>query len=142
MDFHTAVTHLVTDLTPRPWNYTDAPGTVLTVAPAGLPEDPGCAEVLIFVSAPEQPGTEAGVPSRDIPAMIDALTSNRMWSYDTLDDVSVTLLPFGGGGMTLAVSPDPDAAEDPPQVHIPEAEHPPFAAALRRALNAARGWES
>lgn len=83
---------------------------------------------------------EAGIPSRDLPAMIDALIGNRRWSYDTLDDVAVVLTPFGGGGMLLALSVDLEA-EDEPQIHIPEAQRLPLASALRRALDVARAWE-
>jgi hypothetical protein len=72
--------------------------------------------------------------------MIDALTSNRLWSYDTLDDVGVQLTPFGGGGMILAISVDLEA-DDEPQTWIPESQRLPLASALRRALDVARAWE-
>lgn len=141
MDFRDALNTVIAELTPQPWDYTDNAGTTLTVIPAGLREDPGCAEVIVRIKAIGQFfDADAGVPSRDLPAMIDALTANRLWSYDTLDDVGVQLTPFGGGGMILAVSVDLEA-DDEPQIHIPEAQRLPLASALRRALDVARGWE-
>lgn len=142
MDFQQAINTVIAELTPQPWDYTDNAGTTLTVIPAGLREDPGCAEVLIRIKAIGQFfDAEAGIPSRDMLAMIDALTGNRLWSYDTLDDVGVQLAPFGGGGMLLALSVDLEA-DDEPQIHIPEPQRLPLASALARALDVARGWES
>lgn len=85
---------------------------------------------------------EAGIPTADLPGLVDALSGFRLWSHDTLDDVTVQLLPFGGGGMILALSEDPEAETAGPQVHVPEAQRLPLAAALGRALDVARGWES
>jgi hypothetical protein len=141
MDFRDALNTIRAELTPQPWDYTDNAGTTLTVIPAGLREDPGCAEVTVRIKAIGQFfDADAGIPSRDLPAMIDALTGNQVWSYDTLDDVGVQLTPFGGGGMILAISVDPEA-DDEPQIHIPETQRLPLASALRRALDVARGWE-
>lgn len=141
MDFHTALNSVAADLTPQPWDYTTHDGVItLTVIPAGLREDPGCAEVLIRISAIGQFfDVEARMPSRDLPAMIDALTGNRLWSYDT-DDVWAQLAPFGGGGMMLTLSEDLED-DDAPQIHIPEAQRLPLASALARALDVARSWE-
>jgi hypothetical protein len=141
MDFNTALNTVRAELTPQPWDYTDNAGTTLTVIPAGLREDPGCAEVIVRIRALAQFfDADAGIPSRDLPAMIDALTGNQVWSYDTLDDVCVQLTPFGGGGMILAISVDLEA-DDEPQIHIPEVQRLPLASALSRALDVARGWE-
>src|ERR1043166_5987564 len=110
MDFNDALSIVIAELTPQPWDYTDAAGTTLTVIPAGLPEDRGSAEVNVRITALAQfDAVEAGVPSRDLPAMIDALTGNQLWSYTTLDDVEAQLVPFGGGGMLLALSVDLEA---------------------------------
>lgn len=142
MDFRDALNNVIAELTPQPWDYTTPDGiTTLTVIPAGLREDPGCAEVLIRIKAVGQFfAVEAGIPSRDLPAMIDALSGNRLWSYDT-DDVWAELTPFGGGGMILTITEDLED-DDAPQIHIPEAQRLPLASALRRALDVARGWES
>lgn len=141
MDFQNALNTAIAELTPQPWDYTDATGTTLTVIPAGLREDPGCAEVIVRIRAlAHSVDIEAGVPSRDLPSMIDALTGNRLWSYDTLDDITVILTPFGGGGMLLALSEDLDATEES-QVHVPEEQRLPLASALSRALDVARAWE-
>lgn len=141
MDFQQALNTVIAELTPQPWDYTDNAGTTLTVIPAGLREDPGCAEVYVRIKAIGQFfDAEAGIPSRVLPGMIDALTGNRTWSYDT-DEVIAEVTPFGGGGMILTVSEDYEAAEDQPQILIPEAQRMPLASALRRALDVARGWE-
>lgn len=143
MDFRDALTTVIAELTPQPWDYTDNAGTTLTVIPAGLREDPGRAEVIVRIKAIGQFfDADAGIPSRDLPAMIDALTSNQPWTYDTLDDVTADLAPSSRGGMWLSIMPeDPDAVDDQPQIHIPEAQRLPLASALRRALDVARGWE-
>lgn len=141
MDFHTALNTVIAKLTPQPWDYTDTAGTTLTVIPAGLREDPGCAEVIVRIKAIGQFfDADAGIPSRDLPGMIEALTGNRLWSYDTLDEVGVQLTPFGGGGMILAISVDLEA-DDEPQIHVPESQRLPLASALRRALDVAHSWE-
>ncbi|MDX3165882.1 hypothetical protein PV516_19030 [Streptomyces scabiei] len=143
MDSHTAPNQAAADRTPRPWDYT-APGdiTTLTVVPAGLRADPGCAEVRVRISALGQFfDADAGIPSRDIPAMIDALTANQQWSYDTPDDVGVELAPSTRSGMWLTLSVDLEA-DDEPQIHIPETLRLPLTSVLQAALTVARGWES
>lgn len=142
MDFRDALNTVTAEFTPQPWDYTDSAGATLTVIPAGLREAPGCAEVYVRITVDKTHGAEAAIPSRDLPAMIDALTSNRMWSFETIDDISCDLTPFGGGGMLLTLSADPDAVEEQPQIHIPEVQRLPLASALRRALDVARGWEA
>lgn len=141
MDFPAALNQISTDLTPQPWTYTDTSGTTLTVTPAGLPEDPGMAEVYVRITAPGTDPIEAGVLTTDLPAMIDALAGNRMWSYETLIGVYCDLSPFGGGGMLLILSEDVEAVEAQPQVHVPEGQRLPLASALARALDVARSWE-
>ncbi|KAF2774637.1 hypothetical protein [Streptomyces sp. OM5714] len=141
MDFETAIASVTADLTPQPWAYTATDGAHLTVIPAGLREDPDCAEVLVRITDSGQT-IEAGIPTAYLPGLIDALTGYRLWSHDTLDDVTVHLAPFGGGGMILALTDDPEAETAGPQVHVPEAQRLPLASALRRALDVARGWES
>lgn len=143
MDFKHALNAVIAELTPQPWDYTDNAGTTLTVIPAGLREDPGCAEVIVRIKAIGQFfDADAGIPSSDLPAMIDALVGNRWWTYDTLDDIGVELTPSSGGGMWLSIMPeDPDLVDDQPQIRIPEAQRLPLASALRRALDVARAWE-
>jgi hypothetical protein len=141
MDFQQALNTFIAELTPQPWHYTTHDGGItLTVIPAGLREDEGCAEVLIRIKAIGQFfEVEAGIPSRDLPGMIEALTANRPWSHDTLDALC-ELTPFSGATV-LAVTEDHDAEEDRPQVHIPEVQRMPLASALARALDVAKGWE-
>lgn len=142
MDFNDALNQVIAELTPQPWDYTDTSGTTLTVIPAGLREDPGMAEILIRITTPGTEPIEAGIITTDLPVMIDALTGNRLWSHETLVGTWCELVPFGGGGMLLILSDDPEAVEAQPQVHVPEAQRLPLASALRRALDVARGWES
>lgn len=140
MNFRDALNNVIAELTPQPWDYTDNAGTTLTVIPAGLREDPGCAEVIVRIKAIGQFfDADAGIPSRDLPAMIDALTDNRPWSYDTLDDVGVELAPADRGGMRLTLSVDLE--DNQPEILVPESQRLPLASALRRALDVARGWE-
>lgn len=142
-DFRQALDTVIAELTPQPWYYTTHDGGItLTVIPAGLREDPGCAEVLIRISAIGQFfDAEAAPTTTHLPAMIDALTMNKSWSHDT-DDFTIGLMPSGGGGMWLTVSEDLEAVEDQPQIHIPEAQRMPLVSALRRAADVAAGWES
>ena len=142
MDFHTALNQAVTELTPQPWDYTASDGTTLTVIPAGLPDTPGMAEILVRITTPSIDPIEAGITTTDMPAMIDALSGNRLWSYETLVGVWCELTPFGGGGMLLTLTEDVEAVEAQPMVHVPEEQRLPLASALRRALDVAQGWES
>ncbi len=141
-DFHHALNTVIAELTPQPWDYTTHDGGItLTVIPAGLREDPGCAEVMIRISALGQFfDVEAGITTADMPSLIEALTGNRLWSHDTLDAVC-ELTPSSRGGMFLTLSEDNDAEEDRPQIHIPEVQRMPLVSALRRATDVAHGWE-
>ena len=139
MDFQDAINTVIAELTPKPWDWTNNAGTTLTVIPAGLREDAGRAEVIIRIKAIGQFfDADAGIPSRDLPALIDALTNNQPWTYDTLDDVGVELSP-AKGCMRLIL--EVDVEDDQPEILIPEAQRLPLASALRRALDVARGWE-
>lgn len=142
MDFRTALNSIHTYLTPQPWDHTTGDGRTITVIPAGLPADPGNAEVTIRITGSDHTAAEAGIPSSDLPTMTDALTSNRRWTYDTIDDHVVELTPYGGGGMLLTLTDDPDTVDEQPQIHIPETQRLPLASALRRALDVARDWET
>lgn len=141
MDFRQALNAFTAELTPQPWDYTDNAGTTLTVIPAGLREDPGCAEVIVSIKALAQFfDADASIPSRDLPAMIDALTNNQPWPYNTPGDVGVELAPSSRGGVWLTVSPDLD--DDQPQIHVSETLRLHLASALCQALDVARGWEN
>jgi hypothetical protein len=142
VDFNTALNQVIAELTPQPWDYTTPDGTTLTVIPAGLREDPGMAEVLVRITTPGTDPIEAGITTTDMPAMIDALSGNRLWSYETLVGVWCELTPFGGGGMLLSLTEDLEAVAAQPMVHVPESQRLPFASALSRALDVAQGWES
>jgi hypothetical protein len=142
VDFHAAYNQVVAELTPQPWDYTSVDGATLTVIPAGLPDNPGMAEVLIRITTPGADPIEAGITTTDLPAVIDTLASNKLCSDGTMTDMWYRLSPSGGGGMMLTLEEGPDAEEAAAQIHVPEAQRMPFASALRRALDVARGWES
>lgn len=143
MDFRNALETVIAEIAPQPWDYTDPAGTTLTVIPAGLRADPGDAEVLIRISAIGQFfDAETGIPSRDLPAMIDALTGNQPWNYDPIGyDFAIELAPLSNGGTLLALTEDPDTVDEQPQIVVPEGQRLPLASALRRALDVAQGWE-
>src|SRR5688500_16837851 len=99
MDFKDALNTVTAELTPQPWEHTASDGTTLTVIPAGLPDAPGMAEVLVRTTPPGTDPIEAGIITSDMPVMIDALTGNRLWCHETLVGMWCDLTPFGGGGM-------------------------------------------
>lgn len=144
MDFHQALNIAIAEITSQPWDYTTHDGgSTLTVIPAGLRADLGDAEVLIRISTLGQFfDAEGGIPSRDLPAMIKALTERQPWSYTTVLDVAVELTPLGDDGMLLVVTADEGDPDEYPQIVIPERQQLPLASALRRALDVALGWES
>lgn len=143
-DFRNALETVIAEITPQPWEYTTPDGGItLTVIPAGLRADPGDAEVLIRISALGQFfDAEAGVPSRDLPALVDALTDNQPWSYDPIGyDHAIEFAPLSNGGTLLALTEDPGTVDEQPQIVVPEGQRLPLASALRRALDVAQGWE-
>ena len=117
------------------WDYITHDGiTTLTVIPTSLPDRTG---VIVRIKAIGQFfDADAKIPSHDMPAMIDALTGNQPWTYDTPEDVGVEMIPAARGGMWLTVSVDLD--DDQPQILVPESQRLPLASALRRALDAAQ----
>lgn len=142
MEFRDALNIVIGDITPQPWDYTTNAGTTLTVIPDGLRADKGDAEVTVRITALAQFfDAEAGIPTRDLPAMIQALTEGQPWTYRTLIGVDVELTPLSGGRTLLVVTADEGDPDEYPQIEIPERERLPLASALRRALDVARGWE-
>lgn len=144
MDFQDALTSVIAELTPQPWDYTTPDGTTtLTVIPAGLREDPGRAEVMIRISNGGTPAAEIGIRSADMPgllAALDAGTSFKHRDYDELlrivvgDGIRITVVD----STYYAVGSSPATAT----VTLPAVQRLPLASALRRALDVARGWES
>lgn len=157
MNFHDALGNLIAELTPQPWDYTTPDGSTLRVIPAGLREDPGCAEVNIRITAKTVTGlydfgltgpatrgaAEIGVTTSTLPALIAALEGRAGW--DQAD---------GGGDPTrLLVTPTlhitvTEGHHDgvrwigvTESLQLPEAQRLPLASALGRALDVARGWE-
>jgi hypothetical protein len=141
VDFHNALNTVIAELTPQPWDYTTNARTTLTVIPAGLRAEPGDAEVIVRISAIGQFfDAEAGIPTRNLPGMIKALTERQPWSYTTILDVAVELTLLGGD-MLLVVTADEGDPDECPQIQIPAAQRLPLASALTRALDVAHGWE-
>jgi hypothetical protein len=145
VDFRDAIHTVNAELTPRPWDYTTPDGVTLTVIPAGLPAGPGDAEVLIQIAAGKNLAAQAGIPTADLPGLVDALTERRPWDHSTVldslaevtypDDASVLLV------ITETVWEDRDNHAVSTSILIPEAQRLPLASALRRATDVALGWE-
>jgi hypothetical protein len=67
MHFNTAWNIVRTDLTPQSWAHTTSDGTTLRIIPAGLRDEPGCAEVPIRIAGPNAAGlAEFGITTPDI----------------------------------------------------------------------------
>jgi hypothetical protein len=144
-DFRHAMTTVLAELTPQPWEYTDESGATLTVIPAGLRADAGAAEVLIRATADKTTAAELGITTADMPDLIDALDTETDWSHQTTLNDWLTLAHATDGAVALTVdeydwSPLGDDTEI--TVHLPAAQRLPLVSALRRALDVARGWET
>ncbi|MDT0381408.1 hypothetical protein RM572_21860 [Streptomyces sp. DSM 42041] len=74
MDFKQALSNVIAELTPQPWDYTTPDGVTLTVIPAGLREDPGQATVYVRVTSDKTHAAEASITTTDLPTLIDALS--------------------------------------------------------------------
>lgn len=155
MDFHTALNIVRAELTPQPWDYTDTAGTTLRVIPAGLREDPGCAEVNVRVTRADATGlgdydlttpdsrgvAEVGVTTTGLPALIEALTTRTVWEDAGLVLGALAVVPDTDGVMVRVTEIHGRDQETTVSMHLPEAQRLPLASALRRALDVARGWE-
>ena len=147
MDFHDALKTVTAELTPQPWDYTDAAGRTLTVIPAGLRADRGRAEVIIRVTESESLPVEIGVTTAELPGMIDALTGCQDWRHQTTLDSIIAALIVPSGDVFLFVTEADWSRNDERRlasasVRVPDDQRLPLASALRRALDVARGWEA
>jgi hypothetical protein len=145
-DFHRHLDAALAEITPQPWDYTTPDGTTLTVIPAGLRADPGEAEVILRITASRTLAAEIGIPSRELPSLLDALTEHRAWDDASVCDGQITVTyPDGGSVLVVIVETEWDADRVPHEttaaVRLPEAQRLPLASALQRALDVARGWE-
>jgi hypothetical protein len=155
MDFNDALNIVTAELTPQPWDYTDAEGTTLRIIPAGLRADPGEAEVYVRITradatglydygitGPESRGVaEVGVTTTQLPAIIEALTERGWWGDTTLVSGAL-LVAAASGGVVVGVTEVHGAGRHVDVgVVLPEAQRLPLASALRRALDVARSWE-
>ncbi|WP_338683834.1 hypothetical protein QD712_25530 [Streptomyces acidiscabies] len=155
MNFHDALSSLLAELTPQPWDYTASDGTTLRVIPAGVPSDPGTAEVYVRLTRADATGlyefgitgpnsrgvAEVGIPTANLPAMIQALTSRTRWEADHLVTDSLTATPDAEGVTVEVTEVHSKERQETVSVRLPESQRLPVAAALRRALEVARDWE-
>ncbi|MFJ1995296.1 hypothetical protein [Streptomyces asiaticus] len=143
MDFRQAVNIVAGELTPQPWDFTDATGTTLTVIPAGLREDPGCAEVMIRITADKTTAAEIGIATADMPGLVEALDNRSPWEHVTVTSDTLTVIPDEEQlVLTVTEVHYGPVREVAAAIRIPETQRMPLASALRRALDVARGWES
>lgn len=118
--FRDAYNSVIADLTPQPWTHTVGDRT-LTVIPAGFRADRDDAEE--WVKTPE------------VQRLVDAVTAGESWtSVYSGWGLEVTVAE---PGVTVAVWEKGEATT----VVLPSSERLPFASAIRRALDVARGWE-
>jgi hypothetical protein len=150
MDFRTALNSVIADLTPQPWDYTTPDGTRLRIIPEGLRQDPGdgVVEIQICEAAHVQAvpdGPEYPMRSVDVPGLIAALTGRTEWTTTDWGDL-LTVRPERDGMRLAYTVYARDTTGQPADIdhtiHIPEQQRLPLAAALSRALDVARGWES
>lgn len=155
MDFNDALNITIAELTPQPWDYTAADGATLRSVPAGLRETAGYAEVLIRITRPDATGlcefgitgpdsrgvAEIGVPTASLPGLIAALTERTGWENDALVLGTLTVTPDADGVTVCVTEIHGRNQEVTVTMRLPEAQRLPFASALRRAMDVARGWE-
>ncbi|MGW7617370.1 hypothetical protein ACWGLG_16190 [Streptomyces antimycoticus] len=145
MDFRQALNTVIAELTPQPWDFTDSTGATLTVIPAGMPADPGDAEVMIRITVSHTHAAEAGITTTDLPGLIAALEAGDASSHETTLRDTVTITPETGGTIAMTVTEFDwtTAGRDDATatVRLPEEQRMPLASALRRAMDVARGWE-
>jgi hypothetical protein len=142
-DFRRTLDAVIAETTPQPWDYTTPNGTTLTVIPAGLREDKGNAEVIIRITADKATAAEVGVTTQHMTAVLRAVDASAPLEHVTwLGDV-LAITPIEGGRLSLLVSEvqyDP-RGEVTAAIILPAEQRLPFASALRRATDVARGWE-
>jgi hypothetical protein len=145
-DFRRHLDAVTAEITPQPWDYTTPDGTTLTVIPAGLRADPRQAEVVLRITASRTLAAEIGIPSAELPGLIDALTEHRAWDDASVLDGQITVTSPGGDGVLVVITETEWDGDDIPHettasIRLPEAQRLPLASALRRALDVALGWE-
>lgn len=155
MDFRTFYNAVIADITPQPWTYTDQAGTTLTVVPAGLSADPGCAEVNLRIqradatgcaefgiTTPDSTGVaEVGVTTTGLPALIEALTEGAPWEDARLPLGAAAVTP-GEAGVVVSVTEWHTAdVQVSVSMTLPPQQRLPLASALARALDVAKSWE-
>jgi hypothetical protein len=150
MNFRDALSIVIAELTPQPWDWTDPDGTRIRVIPEGLRQDPGdgVVEIQICEAAHVQvtpDGPEYPMRSVDVPGLIAALTGRTEWTTSDWGDL-LAVRPEGDGMRLAYTVYDRDTTGQPADVDrtilVPEAQRLPLASALQRALDVAHSWES
>lgn len=162
MDFRDALNIVTAELTSQPWDYTSADGITLRVVPAGLRADKGDAEVNVRITRPDATGlgefgitgpdsrgvAEVGVPTRLLPALVEALTERTVWRDECLVAGTLTVvatdiatMPDGDGVLVVVTEVHSAEREETVVMRLPGAQRLPLASALRRALDVAKSWE-
>lgn len=149
MDFRQAFNTVAADLTPQSWDWWTTDGTRLRVIPEGLRQDPGdgVVEIQVCPAAHVQAtpdGPEYPMRTVDVPGLITALTDRAEWTTTDFGD-TFTVRPEEGGMRLAYTVYDRDTTGQMADIDrtllVPESQRLPLAAALRRALDVARGWE-
>jgi hypothetical protein len=155
MDFRTFYNAVIADITPQPWTYADQAGTTLTVVPAGLSADPGCAEVNLRIeqadasgcaefgiTTPDSKGVaEVGIMTGHLPKLISALTEGVPWEDTRLSLGAAAVTPGEAGVVVCVTEWHAQGVEVAVSMTLPPQQRLPLASALRRALDVAKSWE-
>jgi hypothetical protein len=157
MDFHTALTQTIADLTPQPWTHTSSDAHTLRVIPAGLTAGQGDAEVMLRISGPLVTGlyaydltgpntrgaAEIGVTTTVLPQLIAALEGRTGWEHADgwSDPTGITVTPTLHVTVTEGHHDGREWIAVTESVQLPEQQRMPLASALRRALDVAKSWE-
>ncbi|MEV0220879.1 hypothetical protein [Streptomyces sp. NPDC050704] len=150
MNFHTAFSTVIAELTPQPWDYTTPDGTRLRVIPEGLSQDPGDGVVLMQICEAAHvqvtpDGPEFSLRTSAMPELLAALHARTECTVSASWDEELTVRPEADG-MRLAYTvwardTTGQGADVDRTMLLPEAQRLPLASALARAAGVARGWE-
>jgi len=84
---------------------------------------------------------EAGVPTAILPDLIQALTDRETWEDNTLIAGALFVRPDVSGVAVTVTEIHSVERQEEVFASLPEAQRLPFASALCRALDVAKGWE-
>ena len=136
--FEQAWAVVTAELTPRPWDFTDPAGTILTVVPEGLVQDRGHGGVVLRITEDHHRAAEVTVTTAEVPVLIRALTGGHRPSWHDFILATLDVFPQADGSLRLTVD-EYDGTTARITLPCPVRRH--LAAALDRAADVARGWE-